>query len=140
MIRETEFKRIVDVHPAYDERYKQFGIGSCSINFTIKGTKGAATFSLFTNWFLPHVREELVLNGTFSKKYSKPIGSEVCYHSYTRMCENDLLSEHCKVLNTTCYSGADFILCDQYVDILIEKGTEGMYEKLEEFYNYHFYE
>lgn len=61
LIRE-EFQEITEFSPAFDRRdpdpKKNFGIHGVELRMVLKGPEGAVQFVLYTNWQLPHVREE----------------------------------------------------------------------------------
>lgn len=58
----ANLQRIVKFYPAFDKRdpdpSKNYGIGGVSLLMLVKGEKGAAQFTLSTNWHLPHVTED----------------------------------------------------------------------------------
>lgn len=87
-------EKIVRFKAAYDKRHvdpkKNYGIHGLQIFFVLKGKLGAISFSLSTNWQLPHVQKEWESkDGEFSmfRDLHTPRASDISYHSPIPMFE-----------------------------------------------------
>lgn len=78
-------KRILEFTPAFDRRdpdpSKCYGIHGVQMRFVVKGPLGAVQFLLYTNWQLPHVRQECEKRGCGSYCLNKPMAADLGYHS-----------------------------------------------------------
>lgn len=132
-------ERIVEFSPAFDRRdpnpNKNYGIHGVDLRMVLKGPLGAVSFLLFTNWQLPHVREE------DRKKprpyYQDPTPADIGYHSTTPTFEGQTVStDSCPYLDgKPCYSDGSSLQSNDVFNILLEKGSAGVWEELERRYN-----
>jgi len=119
-----KFKREVVFRPAYDKRDEGCGVHGAEAVFVLRGPKGVVEFELYTNWMLPHVGGEL----------RKPDPAYLRYHS-RKPLGSDLVSDSCEYLGgKPCYWGSTALGSELFFDALVEKGSEGVWEKLEEYY------
>jgi hypothetical protein len=134
----------VTFHPAYDKRNpepsKNYGISGVSIYFILKGDKGAVQFAVYTDWYLPHVQDEQKGRDLRGISGLKPMGTDVGYHSPKPMYEEQTSicgPGECKYVpeGESCYYDGSGLRADQWVrDILLPKGSEGIWEALKEEY------
>lgn len=131
-------------YPAYDKRNsdpsKNYGIGSVNIVFLIKGSKGAVQFAMYTDWYLPHIQKEGE-HRILEKFYGlRPFGTDVGYHSIVPLHEGQepmCGPGKCKHVpeGESCYYDGSSVRAQEWVrDILLPKGSEGVWEALEEEY------
>jgi hypothetical protein len=156
------FERIVTFTPAYDGRHgspqewrspgmkpsdgtdnTNYGIGGVHIDFTLKGSQGAISFSMFTDWFPPYVQDEHIANPP-RHRWRQPTGAGVDYHSPRPMYEGQSpcrKAGDCEYVpdGSACYSDGSSLLAEEWVDkILLAKGSEGVWEALEAMYHERF--
>ncbi len=131
-------------HPAYDKRSpepsKNYGIHGVSIYFFVKGDKGAVQFAVYTDWHLPHVQDEQKGKDFIGLFGLKPMGVDVGYHAtepqyegQDKFCgpgECNLVPE-----GESCYYDGSGLRAEEWVrNILLPKGSEGIWEALKEEY------
>ena len=121
-------EKIVNVYPAWDKRNsdpkKNYGVNSVEIWFALKGSKGAVHFSMYTGWYLPYLENK-----------SGPMAGTLGYHAYSKRYDEESETEKCEYLGCKCYGSVYFTRADDFLTILIEEGTEGIWKQLEYFYN-----
>ncbi len=128
-----KFKKKIQIMPAFDKRHpnpgKNYGIHGCNMLFTLIGEHGAVTFTLFTNWHLPHVAEEL------KDKAIHPIPADIGYHSFYSMHEDQIRrSEICEYIGVPCYQDGSSIQSRKFFDELTSKGLNGLWKKMIVYY------
>ena len=140
------FERIVKVSPAYDRRdpdpHKNYGIHGAHLLFVLKGELGAVAFDIGTNWYLPHVAEELrgkehLYSG---KSFFEPTPYSIGYHSPKPMYEDHSMSAvECEYLDgKSCYFGDNVTYSEVPFKILISEGSEAMWAWMENYYKERF--
>lgn len=136
-------KREIIVTPAFDKRdpnpSKNYGIHGAELRFVLTGNKGAITFTLFTNWHLPHVDAEL-RNGTRNKPECdfmfQPQGADISYHSYISRFEGQTSMPECTYLGgKPCYCDGSSLNAIPISEMLIAEGSEAVWKELERWYN-----
>ena len=137
------FERIITIEPAFDKRSpnprKNYGIGSATLRFVLKGDNGATQFVAFTGWHLPDVTEDWK-----AKEWEimgKLTGADVGYHSPKPIYDGQEVStEGCEYLNgKPCYYDGSGLRAEEVgVPTLLNKGSEGVWEMLEEEYHRYF--
>lgn len=138
-------EKITKFHPAFDKRdpdpNKDCGIHGVDLRMILKGELGAVEFSVFTNWHLPHVAKEL-RERMSSETYIlyEPIPASLGFHSYKPIYENQKpTSEICEFLNNKpCYYDQSSLISERIFNILVEKGSDAVWEELEVIYNQQF--
>ncbi len=140
-------QHIVKFVPAFDRRdpdpAKNYGIHGVTLFMTLVGDLGAISFCVYTNWHLPHVTKERnskpyeAINGD-AHWMERPMAANVSYHSLAPVPDRE--SHKCEWLgDRLCYGEVlTFSGADHYLDVLIEKGDEGLWGELEEAYNEQF--
>ena len=142
----TEFERIVKVIPAYDKRdtdpNKNYGIHGAHLLFVLKGILGAVAFDIGTNWYLPHVADEIRSKDRFydNKSSFEPTAYSIGYHSPKPMYEDQSMSAvECEYLDgKSCYFGDNILYADVPFKILISEGSEAMWAWMENYYKERF--
>jgi len=144
-------ERRVEFRPAYDRRdpdpKKDYGIHGVDIVFYVIGEKGAVQFGTSTGWLLPKtvIEDEHVdwnnwhkynnMLSMHNQRLGYPMPYDLGYHSKTPMYEDhpaldcDLLEEGGK-----CYYDGSGLNAYAVFDVLVHKGSEGVYEYLENYY------
>ncbi|REK57591.1 MAG: hypothetical protein DWQ49_08980 [Bacteroidetes bacterium] len=136
-------QRITQFVPAYDLRDENKGIGACRCLMVLKGEKGAVHFVFLTGMFLESAMEHLYevsypWVGASGKFYypNKPIGCDVGYHSSAPMYDGENPQEDpCEWLDgQACYCDGSGLLAQEYMEILLEKGSDAIWDLLEDYY------
>ena len=133
-------EKIIQFEPAYDKRHsnpkKNYGIHGVNIRFLLKGERGATQFLIFTNWQLPHVQKELRVDMRPDKYFIfEPMAADLGYHSPVPIYEGQSSLGACPVLDgKDCYYDGSGLNAEPVYKILLEKGHEGVWKELEEYY------
>lgn len=138
-----KYEKIVKFSPAYDKRNsdpkKNYGIHGVELRFILKGKKGATHFVLYTNWQLPHVTEEFLKEGTRDlldiKVKFVPLPADLGYHSPKPMFEGHTSMANCPYLDgKPCYYDGSGLRAEDVYEILLKKGSIGVWSELEKCY------
>lgn len=144
-------EKIVEFAPAFDKRNpdpsKNYGIHGVELRMILKGDKGAVQFVLYTNWHLPHVQQELVtkchrqggpsLIGGSPWCSNEPMPADLGYHSpIPRYDGQGICTESCGYLDgKPCYYDGSGLNAKKVYEVLLEKGSDGVWEYLQDFYD-----
>jgi hypothetical protein len=133
-------EKIIQFVPAYDKRNadpkKDYGIHGVVLRMVLKGELGATQFVLYTNWQLPNVTKEM-RSGMAPNKYFlyEPLPADLGYHSPKPMYESQKPMENCEYLEgKSCYYDGSGLNAESVYKILLEKGDEGVWKELEDYY------
>ena len=139
-----EFERMVKFYPAFDKRNpepsKNYGVHGVDLLMVVKGDKGAVQFKLFTNWMLPHVVEERMNKPMFDdmdiKCFYMPQPADLGYHSYKPVYEGQTpITKSCELLDgKPCYYDGSGLNAERIYKVLLEKGSDGVWQELEDYY------
>lgn len=132
-------EREITFEAAYDRRdpdpSKDYGIDGCDCRFTLRRNGSGVTFSIFTNWMLPHVQAETdAKDGPHGRRYMfhKPMPADVSYHDTKPHYEGQTPIHGCAVTGGDCYSNGSGLMSEDIFTILLEKGSDGVWARLEE--------
>ena len=138
---ETQFERIVEIMPAYDKRdpnpMKNYGIHCVELRMVLRGPKGATQFVLYTGWNLPHVQKELDTRSAYARLHSRPeypMPADLGYHSPTPRWEGQTASECSLLPGGVCYYGGSGLNAERIYQVLLERGSDGVWSELENYY------
>lgn len=125
-------EKVVRFFPAYDFRnpnsQKNYGVGDIQVCMLLKGERGAVDFIFNTGIFL---RKTLKKTHNLARRGEVNVG----YHSYERFFEWQNSHKDCNFLNgKVCYNGSSGLDAQKYLDILINKGDNVVWELLKEYY------
>jgi hypothetical protein len=136
------FTRAITFTPAFDRRNpdpkKDYGIHGAECHFSLSKDGKGVSFCLFTNWMLPHVQAETDARTTSAEHrylFHKPQPAGVSYHDTKPHYEEQRCREDCDVTGGKCYSDSSYTMGDEFFKVLVEKGSEGLWLRLEELYN-----
>lgn len=137
-----KFKKKIEIRPAFDRRSKDprkdYGIHGCTMLFTLIGEHGAITFMLYTNWQLPHVREELE-SKLVEYHLFHPLPADIGYHSPHAMYEGQKPRDKvCEYIGVPCYQDGSACDADDYYNELLTKGSKGLWKKMIKYYKNRF--
>lgn len=128
---------------AYDKRApepsKNYGVHGVEMRWYLKGPEGAIQFVVFTNWHLPHVQQELDRKsfGEFPHLSCHPQPADLGYHSRVPRYEDQRpMDGECSVIEGggPCYYDGSGLRADDVYRLLVEKGSEAVWQFLEEEY------
>ena len=121
-------ERIVEFVPGYDKKDEGWGIHGVDLRMVLKGPRGAVQFVLYTGWYQPHLRK------TMGAQW--PLPADVGYHSpEPRYDGQEPMAEACEYLDgAPCYYDGSGLRAEKVFDILTEKGSDGVWEYLEDEY------
>jgi hypothetical protein len=106
----------------------------------LKGEAGAVQFLVYTNWQLPHVVAEQARKESDADLYRllwQPMGADVGYHSPTARYEGqDRAQESCPYLDgAPCFYDGSGLAAETMLALLIAKGSDAVWEALQERYD-----
>lgn len=140
-------ERLVEFQPAYDKRNpdpdKNYGIHGMDLRFVLKGKKGATQFVIYTNWYLPHVTQEMLRKPIKDRIDLEcrflPMPADVGYHSPVPMYEGQSkASDDCPYTDGECYYDGSGLQAEElFIDFLVG-GDKAVWERLEQSYISHF--
>ena len=135
----SDFQREVHFAAAYDKRApepsKNYGIHGVHITFTVKRGGEGLTFSLSTNWQLPHVQEETdarPYDPSHPWLFHKPQPFGVDYHFREPEYDDQHRRDKCEVTGAHCYSDGSALLGDDFMRTLIEGGDAALFARMEQ--------
>lgn len=137
----SDYTREIKFDPAFDKRdpnpSKDYGVHGLHIWFYLRHlpTKTGLTFSISTNWQLPHVQAEQdakPFNPRFPYLFYKPQAFGVDFHGQTPMYEGQTPMEKCDITGGKCYCDGSAILGEEFLQILISQGDEALWKRMEE--------
>lgn len=134
-------KREIFFRPAFDRRSddpkKNYGVHGVEIAFFLTGAEGVVQFIVYTNWQLPHVQSATDARPLNDHPYMfhKPMAADLGYHSRVPRHEGQtMLRDDCDLLGGPCYYDGSSLNAKPVFDVLLEKGSDGVWESLEGFY------
>lgn len=139
-------ERIVELRPAYDRRSadpsKDYGVHGVELLFVLKGREGAVQFLLYTNWYLPHVQEELDKRFLLRpdrvgvRCHCHPMPADLGYHSPHPMYKGHKpTTESCPYLDgRLCYYDGSGLAAERIYEVLLRTGSDGVWAELESYY------
>jgi len=128
--------------PAYDKRSsepsKNYGVHGVNVVFQVKGEAGGLTFTIFTNWQLPHVQAEMNAkplhdNPSLRYMFHTPMPAGCDGHWKTPSYKEQSPIQNCDVTGGDCYCDGTS-LTDDLFTLLVTEGDEALWKKLEERY------
>lgn len=127
----AKMERITEFTPAWDRRdpdpNKNYGIHGVELRMVLKGKLGAVQFVLYTNWYLPHIQKELSIDS--------PIPADLGYHSPTPKYSDQPARDNCPYLDgAPCYYDGSGLNAQRIYDVLLTKGSDGVWKELEDYY------
>lgn len=145
-----KFKKKIIFRPAYDRRHpdpkKDYGIHGVECWFYLIGEKGVVQFKVYTQWMLPHVQQEhddrcmrnIKMNAEYSDKTFEwnyhPKAWDIGYHSPVPLYEGQTKMERCDFFEGGCYYDGSSTAADEYLEVLIAKGSKAIWKKMKEYY------
>ena len=134
-------EKIIQFRPAFDKRSsipgKNYGVGSMTITFILKGSEGATQFVFNTGCYLPHNMDELWGNREDSRfNPFKGEGWNIGYHSPKPMYENQSpMRDECEVIGGKCYYDGTSLGASEFTETFLKEGDEAVWKMLQEEYN-----
>ena len=142
----NDLTREIVFYPAWDKRSNDpktnYGVHGVELAFFLKGKEGAVQFKVMTMWQLPHVQKETdSREPDFRHPYlfHSPMPSDLGYHARVPQYDGqDIMKNECPVIGGPCYYDGSGLQAEKVFDILTEKGSEGVWKYLEEYYKERF--
>ena len=139
-----KLERITKFTPAFDKRdtvpEKNYGIGSVRVSMVLVGEKGAVHFSFGTGMFLPETHRQWLNKPEFA--HHDPVnymGYDVGYHSPKPLYSSSTISQQkCDWIKKPCYCDGSTMKAEIFMDVLVRKGSDKIWEMLEEDYKENF--
>ena len=142
----NELTKEIVFYPAWDKRSnepgKNYGINGVELAFYLKGKEGAIQFKVLTHWNLSHVQKEFDLripDARFPYMLHSPMPSDLGYHARVAQYDGqEIMTNECPIIGGPCYYDGSGLQAEKVFDILTEKGSEGVWKYLEEYYKERF--
>lgn len=129
----------VTIRPGYDRRApdpkKNYGIHGCELLMVRRGKKGAVQFLAFTDWTPRAVQEERMEDMRRTDVVGvQPMGADLGYHSIVPQYEGQQVMDCNLLKGKKCYYDGSSLNADRVIDILLTKGSDGVWDELEGYY------
>lgn len=135
MNNEIKFEQSIEFLPAFDKRSDDpktnYGINGVEMRWYLRGPDGIIQFVVYTNWQLPHVRDEQP--EIQHRCLTRPLPADYGYHARVPQYEGQSAME-CRLLGGQCYYDGSSLYADTIFDLLVTKGHEAVWEKMRESY------
>jgi len=121
-------ERWIHFQPAFDKRSsdpnKSYGIHGVDMTWYVRGSEGAVQWKVYTHWHW------------LKMSIQEPMTVDLGYHSYKPRYEGqDCITESCEILyGKPCYYDGSSLNAEPVFKILLEKGSDAVWEHLEGFY------
>ena len=136
----AELEKWIDWYPAWDKRNtdpaKNYGVHGVEIVWYVKGPKGGVSFSIYTNWMLPHLRKKW---DEYEKvMFMEAKGMDLSYHAKVPQYEDQTSIQGCKLTDGPCYYDGSTLNAGPVFELLVAKGGEAVWEYLVDYYHQRF--
>jgi hypothetical protein len=104
----------------------------------LKGDKGAVILAVSTAWFLPCTqewKETCIARAGGDVSGWEPRGNCVSYCSPVKLHDWQEGRENCDWLGCTCYGDVGYTMADEVFPLLLEKGSDAVFDWLKDFYH-----
>ncbi len=129
-------EREIVFSPSFDERdldpFKNYGVGNVRMCWYLRRPKAVIQFEVLTGWYLQHLKAEFPTGNPY------PMAVAIGYHAYEAKYEHQTSMECHLLEGGKCFYSGSGLQAEEYLKLLIEKGSEAVWERMEEFYKYHF--
>jgi hypothetical protein len=130
----SDFKRVIEFSPAFDEKDTGHGIGSVQMYMTVVKDKKAVTFSLSTGWLLLHTQKDLEARSA-PINMARPRAGGITTHQLEPPYPDSRSHEHCTHLDgATCYGDTCYTCADRFLELLLTGGDKPVWEALEKWW------
>lgn len=131
----STFARRVSFAAAYDKRdpnpSKNYGIHGVRITFAVIRDGEGLTFSVLTNWQLPHVQAEADAQKSKPGRDYRPMAFGVDIHRKVPTYEDQAPIENCSITGGDCYFDGSALLGESFLETLITGGDEALFARME---------
>ena len=138
----SELTRKIVFKPAFDKRNpdpaKNYGIHGLGMQFQLIGPDGGVTYTIRTNWMLPHVQEEidakpLLEPAHFRYLFHKPMSAGLDGHWKKPLYEDQSPIDNCLITGGECYCDETSLTTNVF-NRFVAEGDSAIWEILEERY------
>jgi len=137
MNKNNKFKKEILFYPAYDLRSKGGGIHGVEMRWHLIGEHGVVQFVVFTSWMLPETQKEIDAKFDGPDHFlHKPMAADLGYHARTPRYSGQTATANCNVLSDeeSCYYDGSGLNAEPVFEILLRKGSDGVWKYLENYY------
>ena len=129
-----KYRREIKMTPAWDRMTEGHGQHGVNLTFYVIGSKGAVQFLIYTNWILSENPNDIMPR--VSRNNLSPMPADIGYHSKVPMWEGqEMMRDDCELTGGPCYYDGSSLQAIRIFDqILLPKGSEEVWEYLEEYY------
>ena len=138
----SKFTKEVVFYPAFDKRdpdpSKNYGIHGVELRFILKKGNKAVQFVVYTNWQLPHVSKDQLIrlhSPNDIELFWMPMPADLGYHSPHPMYDGQPAHKDCGFIGQDCYYDGSTLNAEGVYEILLKDGSEGVWKRLEEYWN-----
>jgi hypothetical protein len=133
----SELKRHVRFIPAFHRVDEGYGVGGVELYFSVVGEKGAVCVNMMTGWMLSQTHAWWKSRGITPRPQSVE-GGCVSIHS---VAPTERGAVDCDLLGGKCYDGGTYYnYATEFAELLVRKGDDAVFDKLEEEYRERFSE
>jgi hypothetical protein len=143
--------------PAWDKTdpdpSKNCGVHGMELIFTLSGPEGGVTFTIYTNWMLPHVqaKHDELLPGyikagddwlserpkthNMMHLFHKPQPATITYHSKKPTYDGQKSTQNdCKITGGPCYCDGSGLAAQELFTKFVAEGEDAVWRELTEWY------
>lgn len=138
----------LEITPGYDKRNddprKNYGVGGCTLRFYVLNPQRtrAIQFVCYTDW-LPRKTQDGILHDPFTGRYKvtqevvgvQPMAADIGYHSPHKFYKRQKPMECDLVKGGKCYYDGSGLNAEPIRDLMLEKGSDAVWEALEAYYH-----
>lgn len=131
----------IEWQAAYDKRHtnpsKDYGIHGVTCRWFVRGPEGAIQFVIYTNWHLPKVRQETrerlrLGHDPYNYVLYEPMAADLGYHARTPQYKGqEPMRDDCEVIGGPCYYDGSGLYAEEFFDLLVAKGGEAVWDRLD---------
>ena len=123
---------------------RNFGIHGMELVFWVKGSKGAITIRIFTNWWLPHLQDKMLKLATKGYPFDPlvelmgPKIVDISYHAKEPQYDEQYSIDNCEFTDGKCYCGGSSLWGDEWLPGFLHGGSEWLFERMKDEYRHRF--
>ena len=135
----SNMERIIEITPAFNKMSEGLGVHGCGLRMVLKGPLGAVNFVLYTQWQLPSTIEMWKGKGQYSVGMNEPVPADLGFHSPKPIYDGQpAVRSDCSYVDGPCYYDGSSLNAMSMYRVLVERGSDGVWEELERYYRHTF--